>query len=85
MKEDLSMYGNEFTLATTLMNIGSILGGIPSNLLITWIPPRYVLPGCEIAWGFITVGTYAVKTPKQLYYLHCRKISKISDPGFFFL
>jgi ACS family pantothenate transporter-like MFS transporter len=69
MKEDLSMYGNEFTLATTLMNIGSILGGIPSNLLITWIPPRYVLPGCEIAWGLITVGTYAVKTPKQLYYL----------------
>lgn len=40
MKEDLDMYGNEFTLATTLMNIGSILGGIPSNLLITWVPPR---------------------------------------------
>jgi ACS family pantothenate transporter-like MFS transporter len=69
MKEDLSMYGNKFTLATTLMNIGSILGGIPSNLLITFIPPRYVLPGCEIAWGLITVGTYAVKTPRRLYYL----------------
>jgi ACS family pantothenate transporter-like MFS transporter len=49
MREDLSMYGNGFTLATTLMNIGSILGGIPSNLLITWIPLRYVLPSCEIA------------------------------------
>ena len=31
---------------------------------------RYVLPGCEIAWGLITVGTYAVKSSKQLYYLH---------------
>jgi ACS family pantothenate transporter-like MFS transporter len=62
MREDLSMYGNEFTLATTLMNIGSILGGILSNLLITWILLRYVLPSCEIAWGLITIGTYAVKT-----------------------
>ena len=30
---------------------------------------RYVLPGCEIAWGLITVGTYAVKSPQQLYVL----------------
>lgn len=38
-------------------------------MLILWIPPRYVLPGCKIAWGLITVVTYAVKTPKQLCYL----------------
>ncbi|KAK4503955.1 hypothetical protein PRZ48_004870 [Zasmidium cellare] len=67
MKEALSMYGNEFTLATTLFNIGSILGGIPSNLLITYLPPRYILPGCELLWGLITVFTYKVSHPSQLY------------------
>ncbi|KAF2772088.1 MFS general substrate transporter [Teratosphaeria nubilosa] len=69
MKEDLSMYGNEYTLANTLLNIGSIIGGIPSNLLITWLPPRYVLPACEIAWGLITIGTFKVTSAKQLYVL----------------
>lgn len=67
MKEDLGMYGNEYTLATTLFNIGSIVGGIPSNLLITYIPPRYILPGCELLWGLITVGTYKVSHSSQLY------------------
>ena len=57
MKEDLDMYGNEFNLATTLFNIGAILGGIPSNLLITYVPPRYILPGCELLWGIITIFT----------------------------
>lgn len=67
MKEDLDMYGNELNLATTLFNIGSILGGIPSNLLITYVPPRYILPGCELLWGIITVFTYKVTTAQQLY------------------
>lgn len=63
------MYGNEFTLATTLFNIGAILGGIPSNLLITYLPPRYILPGCELLWGIITVGTFAITNSTQLYYI----------------
>ncbi|KAK5118535.1 hypothetical protein LTR85_008000 [Meristemomyces frigidus] len=69
MKEDLNMLGNEYNLANTLLNVGSILGGIPSNLLITWVPPRYVLPACEIAWGLITLGTFKITSVKQLYVL----------------
>lgn len=30
---------------------------------------RYILPGCEIAWGLITIGTYKVSSPTQLYLL----------------
>ncbi|KAF2816704.1 MFS general substrate transporter [Mytilinidion resinicola] len=67
MKEDLHMYGNEFNLANTCFQVGVILGGIPSNLLLTWVPPRYWLPGCELAWGLITIGTYKVTSYNQLY------------------
>ncbi|KAF4310335.1 putative mfs general substrate transporter protein [Botryosphaeria dothidea] len=50
MKEDLRMYGTEYNLATTCFQVGTILGGIPSNLLLTWVPPRYLLPGQEFIW-----------------------------------
>ncbi|KAK8055042.1 major facilitator superfamily transporter [Apiospora rasikravindrae] len=51
MREDLSIFGTEFNLAQTCFSIGQILGPIPANLLLTWIPPRFLLPGLELIWG----------------------------------
>ncbi|GME40268.1 putative mfs general substrate transporter protein [Neofusicoccum parvum] len=67
MKEDLRMYGTEYSLATTCFQVGTILGGIPSNLLLTWVPPRYLLPGQEFIWGILTIATYKVSSYNQLY------------------
>ncbi|KAI1633074.1 MFS general substrate transporter [Biscogniauxia mediterranea] len=67
MKEDLSMYGTEYNLAATCFSIGQIIGPIPANILLTWIPPRLLLPGLELIWGFLTIGTYAVTNVHQLY------------------
>ncbi|KAI0023053.1 MFS general substrate transporter [Xylariomycetidae sp. FL0641] len=67
MKEDLAMFGDEYNLAMTCFSIGQILGPIPSNILLTWIPPRILLPGLEIIWGILTIGTYAVTNVNQLY------------------
>ncbi len=47
MKEDLSMYGNEYSICNTLFLVGSILGSLVSNLIITRVSPRFWLPGCE--------------------------------------
>ncbi|KAH7027452.1 MFS general substrate transporter [Microdochium trichocladiopsis] len=67
MREDLSMFGTELNLATTCFQVGQILGPIPANLLLTWIPPRMLLPGLEFLWGILTIGTYAVTNVNQLY------------------
>ncbi|EPE04002.1 mfs general substrate transporter [Ophiostoma piceae UAMH 11346] len=67
MREDLSMFGTEFNLASTCFSTGQIVGAIPANLLLTWIPPRILLPGLELIWAALTVGTYAVTSHKQLY------------------
>ncbi|KXJ91513.1 MFS general substrate transporter [Microdochium bolleyi] len=67
MREDLSMFGTELNLATTCFQVGQILGPIPANLLLTWIPPRMLLPGLELLWGLLTIGTYAVTSVNQLY------------------
>ncbi|KUJ19735.1 MFS general substrate transporter [Mollisia scopiformis] len=67
MKEDLKMYGTQYNLAVTCFQVGTILGGIPSNLLLTWVPPRILLPGCELLWAILTIFTYRVESYTQLY------------------
>ncbi|KAL3417533.1 major facilitator superfamily transporter [Phlyctema vagabunda] len=67
MKEDLAMYGKQFNYATTCFQVGTIVGGIPANLLLTRVPPRYLLPGCELIWAVLTICTYKVTSYNQLY------------------
>lgn len=66
MKEDLEMYGTEYNLAATCFSVGQILGPIPANVLLTWIPPRFLLPGLELIWAGLTIGTYAIKDVHQV-------------------
>ncbi|OAG05742.1 MFS general substrate transporter [Paraphaeosphaeria sporulosa] len=67
MREDLNMLGTEYNLAVTCFQVGQILGPIPANLLLTWIPPRMLLPGLELAWAVLTIGTTFVTSTHQLY------------------
>lgn len=67
MKEDLDMHGSEYSLAVTCFSVGQILGPIPANILLTWIPPRVLLPGLELLWAALTIGTYAVRDVRTLY------------------
>jgi len=48
MKEDLSMHGNELVTAVTIWTVGYVIGQIPVNLLLTRVPPRYVLCGVSL-------------------------------------
>lgn len=67
MKEDLAMYGTQYNLATTCFQVGQILGPIPANILLTRLPPRFFLPGLELLWAILTIGTYKVTSYQQLY------------------
>ncbi|KAI5479088.1 MFS general substrate transporter [Pseudohyphozyma bogoriensis] len=49
------MLMTQYTLAGTLFTTGGLIFQIPSNLLITRIPPRFWLPGCEFVWGLCTL------------------------------
>lgn len=66
MKEDLNMKGTDYNLAATCFSVGQIVGPIPANILLTWIPPRLLLPGLELIWAFLTIGTYAIKDVNQV-------------------
>lgn len=44
MEEDLSMYGNQLVTSTSVFTVGYVIGQIPSNLLLTRVSPRWVIP-----------------------------------------
>ncbi|KAL1412032.1 hypothetical protein Q8F55_003029 [Vanrija albida] len=67
MKEELNMYGNELVTATSIWTVGYVIGQIPSNLLLTRVSPRFVIPALELGWGIFTLASYSVKSYKALY------------------
>lgn len=81
MKEDLSMWKNELTTAVTCWVVGYTIGQIPSNLLLVHWSPRYWIPTLEIAWGLLTLVSYRVQTPRQLYAI--RFAVGLAESGFF--
>ena len=44
MEEDLEMFGNQLVTATSIYTVGYVIGQIPSNLLLTRVSPRWVIP-----------------------------------------
>jgi ACS family pantothenate transporter-like MFS transporter len=44
MEEDLSMYGNQLVTSVSIYTVGYVIGQIPSNLLLTRVSPRWVIP-----------------------------------------
>ncbi|RSM19219.1 hypothetical protein CDV31_001895 [Fusarium ambrosium] len=81
MKEDLNMFGNELVTSTSIWTVGYVIGQLPSNLLLTRVSPRWVIPSLEVGWGVATIATSAVKSYKALYAL--RFLVGLFESGFY--
>ncbi|WVQ72199.1 hypothetical protein IAR50_001745 [Cryptococcus sp. DSM 104548] len=81
MKEDLGMYGNQLVTSTSIWTVGYVIGQLPSNLLLTRVEPRWVIPALELGWGVATLGSYGVKSYKSLYAL--RFLVGLFESGFY--
>lgn len=68
MKEELGFGpGNELSWMNTYFNIGSIIGGPISNLVLTVVRPRYWLPSCLTAWSLFVLFLFKCQTASQFY------------------
>lgn len=81
MQEDLSMYGNELVTSTSIWTVGYVIGQIPSNLLLTRVSPRWVIPTLEVGWGIATICTSRVESYQALYAL--RFLVGLFESGFY--
>ncbi|EAW11073.1 pantothenate transporter [Aspergillus clavatus NRRL 1] len=66
MKEELDFRGNEINVIGTVFAVGFIVGQVPSNLALTYIPPRIFLPAMMVLWGGLTMVTAAVTKPRDI-------------------
>ncbi|KAL4966652.1 putative MFS pantothenate transporter [Aspergillus stella-maris] len=66
MKEELGFEGNQLNVINTVFTVGYILGQIPSNLALTYLPPRVFFPSMVLLWGCLTMVTAAVHNPQGI-------------------
>lgn len=68
MEEELNFGpGNELSWMNTYFNIGSIIGGPLSNMILTTIRPRYYLPSCLLLWSVFVLSMFRCNTAAQFY------------------
>ncbi|GAD99144.1 hypothetical protein AN4142.2 [Paecilomyces variotii No. 5] len=67
MQEDLEMFGNQYTYATTAYTVSYAVMQIPSTLIIQKIRPSYWLAFMEIGWGVFTFAQASLSNVPQLY------------------
>lgn len=63
MKEDLGMYGNQLVTAVSIWTVGYVVGQIPSNLLLTRVDPRWVIPSVSLRLCFLHYFEIYSQTP----------------------
>ncbi|KAK9482818.1 major facilitator superfamily domain-containing protein [Lipomyces starkeyi] len=67
MKEDLHLYGQERNLFTTFFNIGSIIGAVPSQVILNRVRPSIWIPSCEVSWSIMVMIIASTKGAKLIY------------------
>ncbi|WOO82739.1 Pantothenate transporter FEN2 [Vanrija pseudolonga] len=67
MKEDIHLFGNELITSNTMYTVGYVIGQVPSNLLLTRVSPRWVIPTLELGWGIATLASYRINDYRGLY------------------
>ncbi|KAL5041876.1 hypothetical protein BDW71DRAFT_211712 [Aspergillus fruticulosus] len=68
MKEDLSLYGNEYSLFGTFYNIGYMLFEIPSMMIMSRPKfARYFLPTMEVCWSVLTFAQSRLRNHHDIY------------------
>ncbi|TDZ51524.1 Pantothenate transporter liz1 [Colletotrichum trifolii] len=68
MKEELKLYGNEYSMFQTFYNIGYIICQVPAMLLLSRPKySRYFLPTMEVLWSILTFAQAKLQNAPQIY------------------
>ena len=72
---------NQLVTSVSIYTVGYVIGQIPTNLLLTRVSPRWVIPTLELGWGIATICNSTVKSYKALYAL--RFLVGLFESGFY--
>ena len=61
--------GDQLNWFTTYFNIGIIVGAPFSTTVLTFIKPRWWLPGCTMVWSLLVLFMHKAESAKTLFVL----------------
>ncbi|KAH7384550.1 major facilitator superfamily domain-containing protein [Pyrenochaeta sp. MPI-SDFR-AT-0127] len=68
MKEELNLYGNEYSLFDTFYNVGYLVFQVPSLLLLSRPKiAKYYLPTMEVLWSIVTFCQSQMRNRNDIY------------------
>ncbi|EGY20575.1 hypothetical protein VD0002_g7407 [Verticillium dahliae] len=68
MKEELGLYGNEYSMFPMFYNLGYVICQIPAMLFFSRPKvTRWFLPSCEVAWSILTFAQSQLKSAPQIF------------------
>lgn len=68
MKEELNLYGNQYSLFGTFYNCGYLVFQIPSLLLLSRPKiAKYYLPLMEVLWSIVTFTQSQMRNERDIY------------------
>ncbi|OTA92320.1 hypothetical protein M434DRAFT_21978 [Hypoxylon sp. CO27-5] len=80
-EHDLSMSGNQFNTAVSILFVGYVLMQVPSNMLITRVKPGIYMSGCMFLWAAVSACTASVKSYGGL--VACRFFLGMTEAPFY--
>jgi sugar phosphate permease len=54
LEDDLGMHGTQFNTAISILFVGYVLTQVPSNMLITRIPPSIYMSSWMVVWAAVS-------------------------------
>ncbi|EMR62640.1 putative allantoate permease protein [Eutypa lata UCREL1] len=81
LEEDLGMTGTDFNLATSILFVGYLTMQLPSNLILTRLPPSIYLGTAMSIWGAISAAQAATHSFNGL--IACRFLLGVAEAPFF--
>jgi ACS family pantothenate transporter-like MFS transporter len=69
LKEDLDLYGNQYSIILSIFTAGNVVGQIPHALILQKVAPRLWLPFTLLTWSGLTMCSAACKTYTQLCFV----------------
>ncbi|KAG9258467.1 vitamin H transporter [Emericellopsis atlantica] len=68
MREELGLYGNEYSKFPMFYNIGYVICQVPAMLVFSRPQfTRWFLPSCEVLWSLLTFAQSQLNTAGQIY------------------
>ncbi|KAK2812285.1 hypothetical protein FQN49_008387, partial [Arthroderma sp. PD_2] len=81
LEEELGMHGTQFNTTISILFVGYVLTQIPSNMLITRVPPSIYMSSWMVVWSIVSACTALVQSYSGM--VVCRFLLGITEAPFY--